>query len=117
MPFTVDSPEYWQSFTISGRDLERVEERMLDTGTPQPIDDLAEVVIRGRLDDAVPALLLALPAAAALAELHAVRHWAPGSLARTLGESAYRFVASRHAQEMVFERFASIVTAELDQAV
>lgn len=56
-------------------------------------------------------------AAAALAELHAVRHWAPGSLARTLGESAYRFVASRHAQEMVFERFASIVTAELDQAV
>ena len=52
MPFTVDSPEYWQSFTISGRDLERVEERMLEAGTPQAIGDLAEVVIRGRLDEA-----------------------------------------------------------------
>ena len=51
MPYTVDSPEYWQSFTVSGRDLDRVEDRLLEAGVPQAITDLAELVIRGRLDD------------------------------------------------------------------
>ncbi len=51
MPYTVDSPEYWQSFTVAGRDLDRVEDRLLEAGTPQALGDLAELVIRGRLDD------------------------------------------------------------------
>ena len=51
MPYTVDSPEYWQSFTVSGRDVDRVEDRLLEAGVPQAITDLAELIIRGRLDD------------------------------------------------------------------
>ena len=51
MPYTVNSPEYWQSFSVAGRDLDRVEDRLLEAGVPQSITDLAELVIRGRLDD------------------------------------------------------------------
>lgn len=46
---TIDSAEYWQSLTISTGDLDRIEEIFLDTGVPQNLADLTEVVIEGRL--------------------------------------------------------------------
>ncbi len=46
-----DTPEYWQSFSISDRDLDRVEEVFLDTGVPKPLAELAEIVVQGRLQD------------------------------------------------------------------
>jgi hypothetical protein len=47
----VDSPDFWQSFTPSSHDLERVEETLFERSVPQPITDLAEIVIHGRLQD------------------------------------------------------------------
>ena len=46
-----DTPEYWQSFSISGRDLDRVEEVFLDTGVPKTLSELAEIIVQGRLQD------------------------------------------------------------------
>lgn len=55
-------------------------------------------------------------AAAGLEELYATRHWTPGSKAQTLGSNGYRFVAAHHALDLVFDRFAAIVNAELERA-
>jgi len=46
-----DTPEYWQSFSISDRDLDRVEEVFLDTGVPKTLSELAEIIVQGRLQD------------------------------------------------------------------
>lgn len=48
---TFDSPEYWQSFSITDRDLDRIEEAFLDTGVPKTVQELAELIVQGRLQD------------------------------------------------------------------
>jgi hypothetical protein len=49
---TVDTLEYWQSFLLTLRDLERIEERFFEGGTPLSQTELADIVIQGRLADA-----------------------------------------------------------------
>lgn len=55
-------------------------------------------------------------AAAGLARLHETRHWAPGSLARSLGEAAFRHVAACHESGLILARFSGMIEAELERA-
>ncbi|MFN8472902.1 MAG: hypothetical protein U0822_11985 [Anaerolineae bacterium] len=52
MAQAIDSPEYWQSFSVTKRDLDRIEEVFYEDGLPHTLEELAERVIQGRLDDA-----------------------------------------------------------------
>ncbi|MFN8484087.1 MAG: hypothetical protein U0768_13710 [Anaerolineae bacterium] len=52
MAHAIDSPEYWQSFSATKRDLDRVEEMFYEDGLPHPLDVLAERVIQGRREEA-----------------------------------------------------------------
>lgn len=52
-------------------------------------------------------------AAAELARLHESRHWAPGSLARALGENAFRHVVAHHESEMILSQFVVMIETEL----
>lgn len=55
-------------------------------------------------------------AAAELARLHETRHWAHGSLARTLGEAAFRHVAAQHENSLIMAQFAGMIDSELEKA-
>ncbi len=51
MAHAIDSPEYWQSFSVTRRDLDRVEEVFYEDGLPHTLEELAARVVQGRLDD------------------------------------------------------------------
>jgi glycosyltransferase involved in cell wall biosynthesis len=55
-------------------------------------------------------------AAVALARLYEARHWALGSLARQLGENAFRCVSAQHNDGVILEQFAAMIEAELEKA-
>ncbi len=53
-------------------------------------------------------------AATQLARLYEARHWASGSLARTMGEAAFRHVAAHHESGLIMGQFASLIESELE---
>ena len=55
-------------------------------------------------------------AAVALVRLYEARHWALGSLARQLGENAFRRVSAEHDDGMILAQFAVMIEAELGKA-
>ncbi len=55
-------------------------------------------------------------AAAQMHRLHDARHWAPGSLGRTLGEAAYRYVSARHESGIILAQFSDLIVQELSMA-
>lgn len=55
-------------------------------------------------------------AAAELARLHGARHWAPGSVARNLGEAAFRHVAAQHENSLIMAQFVRMIESELEKA-
>jgi glycosyltransferase involved in cell wall biosynthesis len=52
-------------------------------------------------------------AASELRRLHESRHWAPGSLARMLGENAYQYVKTYHDSKIILAQFAAMIETEL----
>lgn len=54
-------------------------------------------------------------AAVELARLYEARHWAPGSLARQLGENAFRHVAAQHDESLILSQFTAMLEAELEK--
>jgi glycosyltransferase involved in cell wall biosynthesis len=52
-------------------------------------------------------------AASELRRLYESRHWALGSLARVLGENAYRYVKTYHDSKIILAQFAAMIETEL----
>lgn len=52
MAYSVETPEYWQSFIITDDDMNRIEERFFEGGVPLSHNELADIVIQGRLAEA-----------------------------------------------------------------
>jgi glycosyltransferase involved in cell wall biosynthesis len=53
-------------------------------------------------------------AADELTRLYGARHWATGSHARTMGESAFRYVAANHESSLIMTQFAGLIDSELE---